>query len=167
MEKRSQIAARLRLLMLIAAAMLPTLGVILLIYAACCRGSAAEFLARGEIHDATVSSITSRKQRHGGWEVTVGFWDRSGGVPPPGKLITAVVSDLLPLSGVDKKPGSDLRIRWIRDSNPPRVAPEASLHDTTRPWEQGFTTGGLLLATGTVVALLAKKQRRTLTNPKG
>ena len=93
--------------------------------------------------------------------MTVTFWDRPDGAPPPGKLIMTSVTDLLPLSGIGKKVGDELKIRWIPGSDPPQVAPEASLHDTTRPWEQRFAVGIGVLAAGAIAVSLARRRKRT------
>lgn len=134
-----------------------TIGILLLVYAAISRITAADFLARGEIHQATVSSAETRGLRFGGWIVSVSFWDRSGDALPPGRLVMTKVTDLVPLSGVGQ-PGTEIGIRWIRDSDPPRIAPEVSLHESTRPWEQRLSSGALIFAAGVAAALVAKFQ---------
>jgi len=134
-----------------------TIGILLLVYAAISRITAADFLARGEIHKATVSSAETRGLRFGGWIVSVRFWDRSGDALPPGRLVMTKMTDLVPLSGVGQT-GTEIEIRWIRDSNPPRIAPETSLHESSRPWEQHLSSGALIFAAGVIAALIAKFQ---------
>lgn len=140
------------------AVLLLTLGVILLAYAAVSRVIAADFLVRGEVQEATIVSVEAKGLRFGGWTIGIRFWDRSGKAAPPGRLIMSEITDLLPLSGAGE-PGKEIQIRWIRDSDPPRIAPEASLHESTRPWEQRFSTGTVLVAGGMIASLLAKIQR--------
>ncbi len=140
------------------AVLLLTLGVILLVYAAVSRVTAADFLARGEVQQATVVSAEAKGLRFGGWTVRIRFWDRSGEAPPPGRLVMTEITDLLAFSGAGES-GDEIRIRWIRESDPPRIAPEASLHESTRPWEQRFSPGAVLLAGGMIASLIAKIQR--------
>lgn len=153
-----EVTYRAGLLTTAATALFFTLGIILLVYAAISRIAAVDFLAQGEMHEATIASAEARGLRFGGWKVSVRFWDRSGSAASPGRLVITDITDLLPLSGVGE-PGKEIQIRWIMESDPPRIAPEASLHESSRPWEQRFSVGAILVAAGVIASLFGEVQR--------